>query len=110
MSAAILATLAVRVENCLIDPGRRGLQPRQEGGTEIETDERIIVDDGGDAVVAIENPRCRIRGITLRSYSFVPIVIRVSRILQFNRLEPRVFARRLIEVSVDADVSHDRSA
>jgi hypothetical protein len=36
-------------------------------------------------------------------------VIRVSRILEFNRLKPRIFSRRLVEMAMNAYITHKKS-
>jgi len=50
----------------------------------------------------------RVRSVTLGGDPGVPVMVRVGGILQFHRLEPGIFSRRLIKMTVDADVlSHD---
>ena len=44
--------------------------------------------------------------IAFRGYACIPVVIRISGILQFNLLQPGVLTRRLIKVGVNANVFH----
>ena len=44
-----------------------------------------------------------VRAVALRGDALVPVVVRVRRVLRLHRLQPRVLARRLIEMAVDAD-------
>jgi len=36
-------------------------------------------------------------------------VIRVSRILELNRLKPRIFSRRLVKMAMNAHITHKKS-
>ena len=85
-------------------------QPRQQSGAEVETDVRIVVGDLHDVPVAIQNSRGPIWRITLRGDPLIPVMKRVCGILQLNELEPCVFSRRLIEMSVYTDVAVHQSS
>src|SRR5437899_8670388 len=76
--------------------------PREQGRAEVETDPRIIVDDFRNTAFGIEDARSAVREIALARYSFVPVVIGSGRILRLNRFQPRVFARRLIKMAMNA--------
>src|SRR5262249_42901603 len=101
----MLAAFAVCRDDSRMDVGRVALHPAHQRRPEIEADARIVVDDFGDAFVGSKNARGRVRGVTFGRDAFVPVVIRVGRILQLDFFEPGVLARRLIEVSVDTDLS-----
>src|SRR5436189_12621 len=49
--------------------------------------------------------RPAVRRVALARDAFVPVVKRGGGILNFDRFEPRVLARWLIEVTVDAKIS-----
>ena len=59
---------------------------------------------------AVKDARGGIRRVTLGGDALVPIVIRVGGVLQFDRFQPGILARRLIEMAVNADVFHSASA
>ena len=80
------------------------LHPRKQGGTKVEADLGIVVDDLQNAAIAIQNPRGAVGRITFRRDPLVPVVIRISRILVFHRFQPGIFPRRLVKVGMNADV------
>jgi hypothetical protein len=51
----------------------------------------------------IENPGKGVGFITLRSDSFIPVMVRVCGFLQLNFPEPGVFPGRLVKVPMDAN-------
>ena len=55
----------------------------------------LVVDDAGGAV----------GGVALGGDALVPVVVGRGGVLQLDGFEPGVFARRLVEVAVDADVA-----
>ena len=79
------------------------LQPGQEGGTEIKTDPGEVIDNINDTFICIENPGCRIRCIAFSGDPFVPVMIRVCRILYLDFLKPGILAWRLIKVAMYTD-------
>src|SRR5918995_4017889 len=101
----MLLTFAVGFEYRLIDLGRFGLEPGEQRRAEIKTDFRIIVDEPDDLIIAVEDARNRIRRIAFGGDPLVPIVIRVSGILKLDGFEPWVLPWRLVEMSVNANVS-----
>src|SRR5438045_9783675 len=66
----------------------------------------IIVDQLHNAVLGIDDARGGVGRVAFRSDALVPVVIRISRILQFDRFQVGILARRLIEVPVNANVVH----
>ena len=76
----------------------RFFHPGEQRRSEIEADPRVVVDDFGDAAFAVEHARRRIRRVTLRGDPLIPVVIRIGGVLQLDRLQPRIFTWRLVEV------------
>src|SRR5579862_4574697 len=86
--------------------GRRvHFHPGEQRGAKVEAYGRIVVEHRGDIAVAVEQAGCSVWRVTLRGDALVPIVIGIGGVLQFNRLERGVFARRLIEVAVNTYVA-----
>jgi hypothetical protein len=109
MSGEAGDALGIGIENGLIDIRGAVLQPGKEGRAEVEADARIVIQDFGDATIAIQHAGEGIGRVALCGDTFVPIMVRVGGILEFDRLEPGIFARWLVKVAVDADVStHER--
>ncbi len=100
-----LPALAVRFQDGGVDIGRVLLQPGEEGRAEIETDATVVVDDPDDAALAVQDPAHGIGGVALGRDPPVPVVVRVGRVLDLDRLQPRVLARRLVEVTVNAEIA-----
>src|SRR5262245_20263307 len=105
MTGKIFLTFPIGFENGVINIWGFRFKLGEQGRTEVETDLRIIVDEPDDLVVAVENPRHGIRSIALRCNPFIPVMIRVCRILQFDAFEPRILARGLVEMAVNANVA-----
>ncbi len=100
----IIAALGISVQNGSVSFGREILHPRKQGGSEVKTDLRIIVDDIDDLEIRIEDARGCVRGVALGVYPLVPVVVGISGILHLDDLEPGIFPGRLIEMPVDADI------
>ena len=105
-----LAADPVGVEDGSVDGGVVGLEPREKRRPEIEADLRVVVRDAHDPVLLVEDPRRRVGPVTLGRDALVPVVVRVGRVLQLDRLEPGVLPRRLVEVAVDADEAVSQSS
>jgi hypothetical protein len=105
MPGKALAAFAVGFDDGGMDLFGMASHPAHQGRPEVEADARIIVDDLGDAFVGGEDARGGVRRVAFRRDALVPVVVRVSRILQLDLFEPGVFARRLVEVSVDTDLT-----
>ena len=80
-------------------------KPSEKRRPEIETEVRIIVVDVDDHSFWVKQPRKRVGPVTLVVDAFVPIVIGGRRSLSLDDIEPGVFPRRLVKVSVDNDVT-----
>ncbi len=106
MSAKRLGAFAVGIQDRLINPRRIGFQPGKQCGAEIKADSGVIIEDVGNEILIIENTRGRIGRVTLGSYPLIPIVIRISGILLLHGFQPGIFARRLVEVVMNTDVTH----
>src|SRR5262249_25575793 len=78
------------------------LEPRHQRRSDVEAHALVVVDDADDLTLPVDHAPGYVRPIALRRDPIVPIAIRKRARLRLDRLEPRVFARRLIEVAVDA--------
>ncbi len=96
----------VGVEDGGIDLRLTLLEPGEERRPEVEGDRSVVVDDLGDEVAGVEDARGGIRPVALGGDPLVPVVIRMRRILRLHGLQPGVLARRLVEVTVNADVAN----
>ncbi len=79
------------------------LQPGEQRGPEVEAHPGIVVEDADDLVLLIDDAGRAIGRVALRGDALVPVVPRGCGILRLDGLEPRILARWLIEVAVDAD-------
>jgi hypothetical protein len=105
MARETLRAHAIGLQNRLVGVGRFVLHPGQQGGPEVEADARVVVDDFCDAAFRVQNARGAVGRVAFRRDALVPIVIGSGGILQLDRLQPRILARRLIEVAVNAKIS-----
>src|SRR5262245_33149813 len=102
------ATDVIGGNDLLKQVGLMAGKPGAQGGTKIKTQARIIVDDGGDSIAMPEQPRRGIGPVALGCNASVPIVIRNRRVLHLEHLEPGVFTRRLVEMTMDTDIPHGK--
>ncbi len=93
----------VGVEDHAVGAGGFALEPGEQGGAEVEADFAVVIDDLDDLAVAVFDARGAVGGVALGADAFVPVVVGGGRGLEFDGFEPGVFARRLVEVSVDGD-------
>ena len=97
--------LAVGFEDALIGAGRVLLEPGEQRGSEVEADAGVVVDDFRDASLPVEDAGGAVGYIALVGDAFVPVVVRRSRVLQFDGFQPGIFAGRLIKVRVDTQIT-----
>src|ERR1041385_4678447 len=95
---------AVRLDDFLIRACLVLLHPGEKGWPKVEADPRVVVHNLAYPAIAIEDARSRIRRVTFRCDPLVPVMEWIGRFLSFHRFQPRVFPRRLVEVSMYADV------
>ncbi len=81
------------------------LHPGEKRWTKVEADVLVVIGDLFDPASRVQNSRGGVRGVTLRGNALVPIVVRICRFLCLDCLEPGILARRLIKMSVNADVA-----
>ena len=81
------------------------MQPAQQSGAEVEAHPRIVVDDADDLVFEIRDAGGSVGGVALRGDAVVPVVIRSCGFLNLDRLQPGVFAWRLVEMAMDAHIA-----
>jgi hypothetical protein len=98
-----LAAQAVGLEHGRVGLGRLTLQPLEQRRPEIEADRGEGVDDPRDAPVRRVLPRRDHGAVAFPLDTLVPVVERGRRRLGLDLVEPRVLARRLVEMPVDDD-------
>src|SRR6266511_2268074 len=103
MSGEPLLAFAVSLQDSLVGLGSLPLEPGQQCRAKVETDARIVVDDLRDPALPIQNPRSAVRPVALRGNAFIPVVVRLGGVLGLDRLQPWVFAWRLIKMTMNAD-------
>src|SRR6266404_387954 len=96
-------TAYIRLEDLVVDVVSVPLEPRHQCRPEVEAHLFIVADKLDDLPLSVEDSSDRIRRVALGGDSLIPIVIWSSRVLYLDVFEPGVFARRLVEVAVDAD-------
>jgi len=99
----------VGVLNHAIGAGSEIGEPAQECGAEVVAHARVVVEDAYDLALLVLNARGAVGRVALAGDALIPIVIRGCGVLHLNGFKPGVFARRLIEMAVDADVTRGRS-
>lgn len=80
------------------------LEPGEKGGAEIKAHPCIVVHNVDYFPVFVEDAGCSVRGIALGRYPFIPVVIRIGRVLDFDLFKPCVLPRGLVKMAVYADV------
>ena len=80
-------------------------QPSQQRRAEIKAYIAVVVDDLHDTSLLVQDTGGGIGLVALDGNAFVPIMIRISRILQFDGLQPGIFPWRLVEVAVNANIA-----
>jgi len=104
MAAEMLRAFLVGLQNGVVCTWIIQLHPRQQRGTVVETDLRIVVDDVLDDALSIEDAGRRVGRVAFSRNALVPIVIGMGRILDFNYFKPRILPRRLVEMPVYANM------
>ena len=104
MAAIAFGAGAIGVLDHAIGAGREVRQPTQQRRPEVEADARVVVEDADDFVRLVGDAGGAVGGVALGGNALVPVVVGRGGVLHFDGFEPRVFARRLIKMAVDADV------
>jgi len=78
------------------------LQPRQQRRPHVEAYLRIIVGNLADVALWVEDAGSCVGGIAFKIDALIPVVKRGSAVLLLHRFQPCIFARWLVEMSVDA--------
>ncbi len=81
------------------------LQPGKQRRAEVEAHPGVVIQDADDLVLAVDDAGCAVRGVALGGNALVPVVPGGGGLLGFDGFEPRILARGLVEVSVDANGS-----
>jgi hypothetical protein len=99
-----VAAVAVGLQNGLVSFRLVLFHPREQRGAEVEAHPGVVVDNVNNGPVGAQDARGGVLRVAFGRDPFVPVVERIGRVLNFNGFHPGVFARRLVEVPVDADV------
>ena len=99
-----LHALAVGVQNGLVNPGIVAFEPVHQGGTEIEAEIPVIVHQIENSILVVDKAGRRVCPVAFEVDAFVPVMIRAGGILTLDFLDPGIFAWRLVEVSVNANI------
>eukprot|EP00825_Cyclidium_porcatum_P010526 TRINITY_DN15392_c0_g1_i1.p2 TRINITY_DN15392_c0_g1~~TRINITY_DN15392_c0_g1_i1.p2 ORF type:complete len:175 (+),score=7.95 TRINITY_DN15392_c0_g1_i1:783-1307(+) len=105
MAGEVLLAHAVGRQDGLIDLRRFFLHPGQECGAEVEADLCVVVRQFYDVAFIVQDAGNGVRRVAFGQNPFIPVMVGISGILNFNGFEPRVFPWRLVKVAVNADVS-----
>src|SRR5262249_9747542 len=108
MSGKACLTVVVGGYDSCIHLRRLLLQPGEQRRAKIKTHPGIVIDNSYNPVRAIENARGGIGSITLGGDAFVPVMVRMGRVLQFDSFQPWILPRWLVEVTVHADIALHR--
>ena len=82
--------------------------PGQQCGAKIETHVRVIVDKFNDSILVIQNSGKGIGRVAFRADPLIPVVVRISRVLDLDCFKRRVLSRWLVEMTVNAYIPHLR--
>ena len=102
----VLEALAVGLLQRLVHIGRLVFEPAQERRPEIEADPGIVVHDLRDEPFAVDDPGRVVRPIAFHRDAVVPVVERRRGVLDLDLLQPGVLPGGLVEMAMDAYVSH----
>ena len=105
VSTEALARLTVSVENRGVGLGGLRLHPREQRRPKVEAHPGVVVDDVNDAACFIEDAGRCVGRVALSRHPLVPIMVRVGRFLLLEVLEPGVLPRRLVEMTVNAEIA-----
>ena len=105
MTAATSAAKAIAFDDSVEHFRRPFLHPVEERRPEVKAHPGVVVAQARDLVIAVQQSCPAVGRVAFARDALIPIVERRRRILDLDGLQPRVFARRLIEMAVDADVS-----
>jgi hypothetical protein len=97
------AAAALAVQDHAIGARRVLLEPAEQRGPEVEAHARVVVHDPGNQVLVVHNARRAVGGVALRADALVPVVVGSGGVLSLHRFQPGVLARRLVEVTMNAD-------
>src|ERR1700681_1573882 len=109
MASEFVRTQLVGLLQRCIDARRFRFEPGKQSRAEIKAHHSVVVNQLDDALFIVENARGSIGRIAFRGDPFVPVMVWISGILQLNRFERRILSGRLIEMTVNTNVSHDYS-
>jgi hypothetical protein len=98
-------TLAIGLDNLLIERRKFHLQPTDEGRAEIETEGGVIIEEIENLSFFINDPGIGVGSITFEGNPLIPVVEGMGTCLGLNRFKPRILPRRLIKMAVNRDIN-----
>jgi hypothetical protein len=78
--------------------------PREERGTKVETDPRVIIDDGQYPAFAVEKAGRGVWSVTLYRNPLIPVVVGIGGVLKLNFFKPGIFPGGLIKMAMNANI------
>src|ERR1043166_8164072 len=103
MSGEAVLAFLVRLKNALVGLRRVAFHPREQRRTKVQSDAGIVIDDLPDVALFVGNAGRSVGRIAFRRDALIPVVVGIGGLLAFHGLKPRVYPRRLVEMSVNAD-------
>ena len=85
------------------------IQPRHQCRADIKTHELVVIHQIHEVATIVKNSGESIRAITLVGDAFVPVVKGGGAGLSLDRIEVGIFARGLVEMTVNRDVGLRRA-
>ncbi len=98
-------TFPVRLDNRPVSSGVALFHPGEERWAEIKAHAGVITHDAADIAFAVKDTRSGIGQVALGGDPFIPVVVRVSRVLLLDVFQPGIFAGRLVKVPVNTDIT-----
>jgi hypothetical protein len=105
VAAVTAAAAPFAFENHALGARRVLFEPTEQRGAEIEAHARVVVDDARDLIFTVDDARRAVGSVTLGVDALVPIMVGSRGVLNLHRLQPGVFAWRLVKVTVNANVT-----
>jgi hypothetical protein len=105
VSGEKVSTFFIGFDDILIYIGRICLQPVKQRWAKVKADICVVIGYVNYFSVGAENSGSPVLSVALLGNSHIPIVKRVSGILEFHSLQPGIFPRWLVKMSVNTYIT-----
>ncbi len=105
MAAESLGTGRVGFEDGAVGAGRAEFQPTQQGGPEVVTHARVVVQDARDLAGVVGDAGGAVGGVALGGDALIPVMEGASGALDLDGFQPGILAGWLVKVAMDTDVA-----